>query len=326
MLAAVAAALLVTRSHGGSAAHAARVAFVLQLSVDAAERSPLLVQPLKGLRRAERELGVHGTVVGSPDSGEFLTLLKGEARRSDLVIVGPALAVREAARLASRFPKTRFVLLDSRARSAVADPPANLTGVAFADREVAFLAGFLGGLSARATPAAGVPTVSAVGGFPIPAVRTLVQGFRAGATRARPGVKVLVDYANSFVEQAPCERAANRQIDAGSTVVFDVAGDCGLGALQAAGIRGVWGVGVDYDLSYLGPHILASAVKRFDNAVGLVVQLYVDGHLPQGRDVRLDLANDGVGLVGISDRVPQSVRARLERVAAELRARHSADG
>ena len=35
-----------------------------------------------------------------------------------------------------------------------------------------------------------------------------------------------------------------------------------LGALTAAGIRGVWGVASGEDLSHLGPHILASAARR----------------------------------------------------------------
>ncbi|HET7044979.1 MAG TPA: BMP family ABC transporter substrate-binding protein [Gaiellaceae bacterium] len=97
--------------------------------------------------------------------------------------------------------------------------------------------------------------------------------------------------------------------------------NCGFGALEAAGSRGVWGIGVDSDLAYLGPHILASAVKRLDQAPELAIKLFLDGALPPGRVVRLDLSSDSVGLVGISGRVPAAVRSRLERVAADLRRR-----
>src|SRR5204863_4815358 len=146
-------------------------------------------------------------------------------------------------------------------------------------------------------------------------------GFRAGARRARSGVAVTVGYSGSFDDQSRCERLANAQIDAGSTVVFDVAGTCGFGALQAAGIRGGWGIGVDADMSSLGPHILASSIKRADSAVLIAMELYAAHKLPAGRDVLLNLGNDGVGLVGINDRVSDSMRLQLERVAAGLRAR-----
>ena len=131
-------------------------------------------------------------------------------------------------------------------------------------------------------------------------------------------------YASSFVDQHRCERLANRQIDHGAKVVFDVAGDCGFGAMQAAQIRGVRGIGVDSDLSYLGPRILASAVKRFDRATEAVVAYAVQGKLPNAGNVTLNLANDAVGLVGISNQVPESNRRKLEAVAARLRARDQA--
>src|SRR5206468_1013630 len=121
-------------------------------------------------------------------------------------------------------------------------------------------------------------------------VRDLIAGFRAGARRARPGIRVLVDYSRTFTAQARCERAANRQIDRRSAVVFDVAGKCGFGALAAAGIRGVWGLGVDSNLSYLNSRILGSVVKHFDRATQLAVTLFASGRLPGGRDIRLDLS------------------------------------
>ena len=43
---------------------------------------------------------------------------------------------------------------------------------------------------------------------------------------------------------------ALNQIAAGSKVVFQVAGGCGLGAISAAKDRDVWGVGVDADQSF----------------------------------------------------------------------------
>jgi hypothetical protein len=46
--------------------------------------------------------------------------------------------------------------------------------------------------------------------------------------------------------------------------------------------------------------------------------------LPEAQDIRLDLASNSIGLVGINGRVPAAVRAKVETVAARLRARDQA--
>jgi basic membrane lipoprotein Med (substrate-binding protein (PBP1-ABC) superfamily) len=77
-------------------------------------------------------------------------------------------------------------------------------------------------------------------------------------------------------------------------------------------------------MSYLGPQILASVVKRFDRATQLAVKLFATGQLPGGQDLQLDLASGNIGLVGISARVPPTVRAKVEALAAKLLARDQA--
>ena len=61
-------------------------------------------------------------------------------------------------------------------------------------------------------------------------------------------------------------------------------------------------------------------MKRFDRAEQLGVALFASGRLPRGQDLRIDLTSDNIGLVGISARVPDSVRAKVEAVATKLRA------
>ena len=144
-----------------------------------------------------------------------------------------------------------------------------------------------------------------------------------GVLRALPGVEILSDYSGEYDDQATCERIANSQIDAGSGVVFAAAGDCALGALSAAAIRGVWGVANGVDLSHLGPHILASVSQRYDRLVELSVSWYLEGRLPPGGDVELGLVDDAVALVGISSVVPPLIRTKVAQEAARLRAREA---
>jgi basic membrane protein A len=121
-------------------------------------------------------------------------------------------------------------------------------------------------------------------------------------------------YSQNFSNAAKCRRVALRQIAEGSGVVFNVSGPCGLGTLRAAKDKGVWGVGVDADQSYLGPHILTSAVMRLDEGVVTVIQRFLRGKLAADRNSFFDLRNGGVGLGRISPQVQPSFLRRLATI------------
>jgi DNA-binding SARP family transcriptional activator/basic membrane lipoprotein Med (substrate-binding protein (PBP1-ABC) superfamily) len=232
----------------------------------------------------------------------------------DLVLsagIDPASSARlpEAARRSD----TRFVYVDASVRGTRAESSSKATGLRFADEKAGYLAGYLSGLMAAR------PVVSVVAGPPSSPVTELVRGFARGAREARPGITVLIARSSSTTDQAVCERIANRQIDRGSTVVFAAAGTCGFGALSAAGLRGVWGVGSDADRSYLGSHILTSTVKRIDRAIEMAVRWFLQGSLPEG-DVVLGLDDQAVGIGGISRDVPPQIRKKVAAVAASMRA------
>jgi DNA-binding SARP family transcriptional activator/basic membrane lipoprotein Med (substrate-binding protein (PBP1-ABC) superfamily) len=220
------------------------------------------------------------------------------------------------------YPDTRFVFLDYCCVKDELGAAPNATALALRGDRAAHLAGYLSGLmeARRSRPERGRHMVSIiVGERYFPQEQAWARGFSAGARRALPGVSVRVDYSEEYDNKKVCERIANRQVDAGSGVVFAAAGDCGLGALSAAAIRGVWGVAGDEDRSHLGQHVLASATKRFDRLVELSVSWYLEGRLPPGEDVELGLSEDAVAIVGISPSVPDDIRRKVAQEAARLR-------
>lgn len=225
------------------------------------------------------------------------------------------------------YPDTRFVFLDyCCARGAELGGAPNATGLTLRADRAAHLAGYLSGLmeARRSLTAGRRHMVSIIVGEPeFPQEQVWARGFSAGARRALPGMDVRVDYSHEYDDRAICERIANAQIDAGSGIVFAAAGECGLGALSAAGIRGVWAVAGDEDRSHLGPHILASATKRFDRLVELSVNWYLEGRLPDGEDVELGLTEDAVAIVGISPEVPDDIRSKVAQEAARLRGKEA---
>ncbi len=224
-----------------------------------------------------------------------------------------------------QYPDTRFVFLDyCCARGAELRGAPNATAVTLRSGQAAHLAGYLSGLmEARRTlpQGRGRHVVSIISGEPnFPPQQVLVQGFSAGVRRALPGVEIRSDYSFEYDDQTTCEEIANRQIDAGSHVIFAAVMDCGLGALTAASIRGVWGVASGEDLSHLGSHVLATASQRYDRLVELTVSWYLQGRLPPGEDVDLGLVDGAVALVGVNPDVPALIRAKVAQEAARLRA------
>jgi basic membrane protein A len=218
-------------------------------------------------------------------------------------------------RAAAGFPETRFAIIDV-AHDELAHHPKNVLGLAFSAGQAGYLAGHLAARVLTLSP--GQEVVSAVGGERVPGVERWIAGYEAGARGADPRVTTLHGYTDDFLDPVKGRSVALSQIAKGSRVVFQVAAACGVGALEAARERGVWGIGVDVDQSHLGRHVLTSALVRFDVAVFDTIEALARGTLETGRSVRFSLENDGVGLGTISAAVPSSLRAELEDVRAQL--------
>jgi len=271
----------------------------------------------EGLQRAERQLGIKGRVVESKSAADYIPNMTTLARQGYDLIIGVGFAQGDAIdAAATRFPQTKFAIVDVD-QASLKHKPANVVGLVFREQEVGYLAGYLAALEAKRK---GSDEISAVGGMKQPPVDRYIAGYRAGAEKAVPGMKVAYGYSQDWVDQAKCKEVALNQIAAGSSVVFQVAGGCGLGAIDAAKERGVWGIGVDADQSFLGPQVLTSALKGVDQAVFLTAKSLQDGTFQGGRNVDLGLDQEGVGLGKISPQVPKAEVARLDKVEQEIAA------
>jgi basic membrane protein A and related proteins len=141
----------------------------------------------------------------------------------------------------------------------------------------------------------------------------------AGAKAANPKITVLNGYSQDFVAQDKCKNLALQQIGQGSKVVFQVAGGCGLGALDAAKQKHVWGIGVDADQAYLGSQILTSAVKRVDVDVYTTIAQLRNGIFKPGRTFGFKVANGGIDIGKISPRVPKAYVKRVMAIKQKIK-------
>ena len=138
--------------------------------------------------------------------------------------------------------------------------------------------------------------IGSVGGQKIPPVDRYIAGYQAGAKKANPGITTLNAYSQDFVDQAKCKELALDQIARGAHVIFQVAGQCGLGALSAAKEKNVRGIGVDADQAYLGEHVAHERAEEGrrgglpDGAGGRQ-----DGGFNGGEDTIFDVASGAVG-------------------------------
>jgi basic membrane protein A len=269
-----------------------------------------------GLLRAQKKLGVAGRVFQSNTAQDYIpNLAKFAQQHYDLVISVGFAQADAVSTVAKRYPKTNFAIIDVDATT-MKGKPKNVLGLIFREQEVGYLAGYLAGLVEKQKP--GPDVIGSVGGMKEPPVDRFIAGYQAGARKADPGIRLLNGYSHDWVDQAKCKEVALNHIAAGSSIEFQVAGGCGLGVLDAARERRVWGIGVDADQSFLGPQVLTSAVKRVDEAVFRTVQDVKSGTFQGGRNSVFGLEQDGVGLGKISRRISPAAVAQVEKIRAQI--------
>ena len=277
-----------------------------------------------GLQRAKRKLHVQGRVYVTGSAGERQPNLQSAAQAgyNPVFAIGVLFEFGPLDAVAPAYKKTKFVGIDVDWKG-LSSKPSNVRGIQFKEQEAGYLVGYIAGLEIKRHPHRGKQVVSGVGANKVPAIVRFLAGYRAGAKKADPRVKVMLDYANdpTFNDQAKCKETTLNQINAGSGVVFEAAGGCGLGGLKAAKQNHIWGIGVDADQSFLGTHILTSATKHVDVAVYDAIKSYKanPSAFKGGFNKTYNIKNHGVGYGKLSSKLSKADRTyittRVNRIA-----------
>ena len=253
---------------------------------------------VKFINRAKDELGAETRAIESRAAGDYVPNLSSLARQDYDVTIGVGFLLADGVNTVARqFPDANFAIIDY-PQAAMKSKPANVDGLLFKEAEAGYLVGTLAALYAK--DQGGDQVISSVGGQKIPPVDAYIAGFQAGAKKANPDIKTLNGYSEDFVKQDLCKELALNQIAEGSQVVFQVAGQCGLGALDAAKEKGVEGIGVDADQAYIGSFMLTSALKKIDEAVVKTIEDTQADGFKAGTDTLFDVKSNGVGLGKVS--------------------------
>jgi basic membrane protein A len=272
---------------------------------------------LEGLHKAESDLGAKVRPIESRQTADYIPNLSSLARQDYDVSIGVGFLLAEAVNTtAKRYADNNFAIIDYSVKAPPFKSNPNVSGLTFATNENSYMIGCLAALMAERE--GGQKVISAVGGVKLPTVDIFIAGYQAGAKKCVPATRVLIGYSQDFVAQDKCKEIALNQIARGSKAVFQVAGGCGLGALDAAQERAVWGIGVDRDQSDLGAHILTSAVKRVDQSVYLTAEAVQKGEFKGGEDAVFNLENGGVSVGKISSKVPKEFVDQMNELKPQL--------
>ena len=269
-----------------------------------------------GLVAAHKKLHVNTYVLQSKSPNDYIPNFSTCVSKyhANLVIGVGFLMEANIQTMAKKYPDTKWAGVDMNAKTDFTKGgiTKNFEGLIFAENEVGYEAGYIAALMAQNDHST---TVSSVGGIPVPAVVRYIAGYQAGAKKAVPSITVLNGYSQDFVAQDKCKNIALDQISKGSDVVFQVAGGCGLGVLDAAKEKNVWGIGVDADQAYVNERVLTSAQKKVDVAVYTAIANLQKGKFAAASNLLFNAANGGVGLGIINKAVPTSIRLKTKAVS-----------
>ncbi|MGH9844844.1 MAG: BMP family lipoprotein [Blastocatellia bacterium] len=242
----------------------------------------------EGVVRAKREMPITLRDVEPGDPTSIEPAQRAFAQYGYDLIVGVGFAqgpiLTEVAR---DFPQLHFVLIDS-----VAESP-NVASLLFKEHQGSFLVGMI----AAYTSKSGV--IGFVGGMDIPLIHKFKTGYEEGARYVNPNIRVLQNYVgitdSAWNNPGKGRELANAQYEQGADVIFQAAGNSGLGVFDAAEAYKKFAIGVDANQNWVKPgYILTSMLKQIDNAVYSIVKDEVEGKFKGGVHI-YGLENDGVG-------------------------------
>jgi len=292
-----------------------------------------------GYTKAQKEYGFKSVVIQTQSQNDYVQNLTTAANQADMVIAVGFLMQTPLDRLAKQFPAKKFAIIDG---CAVPDPTTgaceNLKNVAplfFKEQEAGCLVGALAGQmeldgKAKLPKLLGNSKIGAVGGLSIPPVNHYIAGYKFCAEKVDPKISVIVSYSNDFVDPSKCKAQAQSQISEGADIIFQVAGGCGVGVLDATTEKNVYSIGVDADQSKdssgkVRPSVITSAQKKVDVAVYDIVNNAETGQYDSfvaqssgSKPPLFDLANGGVGFATPSSDVPADAVTTANNYAGQI--------
>jgi len=247
----------------------------------------------RGLQRAEEELGIEFDYIEPADPSEDQTALRRFANRGYDLVIGVGFQMADSlSTVAAEYPDVKFAHVDQYFENI----PDNIVSLNFAEWEGSFLAGALAALTTESN------VIGYVGGVDFALIHRFEGGYYQGAKYINQDIEIKRRYADDFGDPARGREIALGMIDDGADVIYHAAGGTGTGVFQAAQEQDIYAIGVDSNQNYIAPgQIIASMLKKVDNAVYDTVKSVVNDNYKGGQNLYFTLADGGVDLTSLTE-------------------------
>jgi basic membrane protein A len=268
----------------------------------------------EGVKRAAKDFPIKLRDVEPGEPTSIEPSMRAFAERGYDLIIGVGFAQMPIMeQVAKDYPNIKFAIIDG-----VIDTP-NVASLIFKEHEGSFLVGYIAGKTTKSDK------IGFVGGMDIPLIHKFAKGYEEGAKYANPKIQVYENFVGindaAWNNPGKGKELAKAQIERGADIIFQAAGNSGLGVFDAAEETNKFAIGVDANQNWVKPgFILTSMLKRIDVAVYNTVRDLVEGKFVGGIHLN-GLENDGVGYALDNYNqalIPQTVIDDVEKVKKDI--------
>jgi basic membrane protein A len=211
--------------------------------------------------------------------------------------------------VATRYPNKCFAIID------VAAEGRNVWSATYREYEGDFVVGVLAALVTQ------THMVGFMGGGVTPVVRRIELGFAQGVKNVDASISFISDYVGEFDDPIKGRLLAETQYTLGADVIYQVAGRCGLGAIEAANEFNRWIISTGGDHSDLAPNaVLTSRIKNVGKAVLDVIESVVNDRFEGGMVKSYGFAEGGLMMAPIRPSVFRVVTPAIQNIMQEVQA------
>ncbi|HVO40358.1 MAG TPA: BMP family ABC transporter substrate-binding protein [Spirochaetia bacterium] len=286
----------------------------------------------RGVQRVGKELPVTvKTIEGGYDSSRWEPDLAQLAESNWDVIIAGTWQLQEALeKLAPKYPAKKFITFDTSVTYSKGGLD-NVYSILYKQNEGSFLVGALAAMvtNSKMPLANGQKVVGFLGGMDIPVINDFKVGFEQGAKYVDPKMQVLVSYVGSFSDAAKGKELMLAQYDQGADIAFNVAGQAGLGLLDAAKEKKRYAIGVDSDQYVLfkdsdpekASYIVTSMLKNVDYSLFRAIKGTLDGSIKYGAAEALGIKDGGIGVAendNFSKLISPDMRSKIKGLEKKI--------
>lgn len=277
-----------------------------------------------GVKELEKKYGceVDAIEIGTDRSKFEPALLDASEDDYDLIIIGTFDMEQAIMKVAPKFPDKKYIMFDYALDYSKAKLD-NVYCVTYKGNEGAYISGVLAASMSK------VGKIGFVGGMDIPLINDFLVGFIQGVKDTNPKAKVLVSYVGDFNDPAKGKELALAQYNQGADIVYQGAGQSGLGCLDAAKEKGKFVIGTDSDQAMLFKKddpaksnlILTCQLKRVDKSLVRAYELMQKKELKFGAAETLGVAEGAVELADnefYQKLVPQEIRTKITEAEKKI--------